>query len=199
MITMRIRITLFIMALFSVFLSAHSQDSYRLYDPIPRFVVKTNLLTDLTLSPSLGVEVKLNRRFTLDVPVSYNGFTFGDNMKWKHIAVQPEVRYWLCESFVGHFFGLHGHYANYNVGNISLFQATKDHRYRGWLAGGGFSWGYHWLLSSRFSLETTVGFGYAYLDYSKHEYQECGPKVGDYTKHYFGLTRAGISLIYTLK
>lgn len=178
-----------------------SQDfiSHRLYDSTPHVVVKTNMLYDALLSLNLGLEFKLSKRYTLDVPVHYNPLTFSDNRKWKHILVQPELRYWICESFVGHFLGIHGHYADFNVGNIGPFKATKDYRYRGSLAGGGFSWGYHWLLSPRFSLEATLGFGYAYIDYSKYEYQKCGLKLKDSHKHYVGPTKIGVNLIYTHK
>jgi len=172
---------------------------HRLYDPTPRIAVKTNMLYDAVLSLNVGAEFKLSKRYTLDVPVHYNPFTYGDNRKWKHILVQPEVRYWLCESFSGHFFGLHAHYANYNIGNVGPFKTTKDHRYRGWLAGGGLSWGYHWLLSSRWSMEATVGFGYAYVDYKKYEYQKCGLILKDAHKHYVGPTKIGLNLIYTIK
>lgn len=172
---------------------------HRLYDSTPHFAIKSNLLHDVTLSPNLGVEFKLSKRYTLDLPVTYNPFSFADNRKWKHILVQPEVRYWLCESFAGHFFGLHGHYADYNVGNIGPLSATKKHRYRGWLAGGGISWGHQRVLSSRWSLETTIGVGYAYLDYSENEYQKCGLKIKDDHKHYIGITKLGVSLIYIIK
>jgi Protein of unknown function (DUF3575). len=178
-----------------------AQDSpgYRLYDGTPNIAVKSNLLYDFTLGPNLGLEFKLNKRLTLDLPVNYNPFSFSDNRKWKHLLIQPELRYWLCESFVGHFLGIHVHYADYNVGNIGPLSTTKNYRYRGWLAGGGVSWGHQWVLSTRWSLETTVGVGYAYLDYTQNEYQKCGLKIKDDHYHYLGLTKLGVSLIYILK
>ncbi|NDV60265.1 DUF3575 domain-containing protein [Bacteroides sp. 519] len=172
---------------------------YRLYDPIPNIAVKSNLLYDVSLGLNLGIEFKLSKRFTLDVPVIYNPIDFKDNTKWKNLTVQPEVRYWFSESFVGHFFGIHTHYSDFNVGNIGFISSLKDHRYRGWLAGAGVSWGYHWLLSPRWSMETTIGFGYAYIDYEKFEAPKCGLKLDEGTTHYVGLTKVGLSLIYFLK
>ncbi|NDV57355.1 DUF3575 domain-containing protein [Bacteroides sp. 519] len=173
--------------------------SHRLYDPIPHFSIKSNLLYDAVLSLNLGVEFKLSKRYTLDIPVSYNSFSFSNNRKWKHLLVQPELRYWLCESFSGHFLGIHGHYGEYNVGNIGPLKATRHHRYEGWLAGGGVSWGYHWLLSPRWSMEFTIGFGYAYIDYEKFEAPKCGLKLDEGTTHYVGPTKIGLNLIYFLK
>ena len=68
-----------------------------------KWAVKSNLLYDATATINLGVEAALGHRVTLDVSGNYNPWKFGD-ARWKHWLVQPEVRYWLCESFNGHFF-----------------------------------------------------------------------------------------------
>lgn len=184
----------------------YSQSSGSIYDPegrkvptTPRFGIKTNLLYDATTSFNLGVEVKLNRKLTLDFPVNYNPWTFSENRKLKHLLVQPELRYWLCEPFYGHFLGAHAHYAYYNVGRLPFGGPMRDHRYEGWLAGVGGSYGYHWLLSKRWSIEATIGVGYAYLRYEKYECRTCGDYLAKNHKHYFGVTKAGVSLIYVIK
>ena len=83
--------------------SAHAQ----------KVAVKTNLLYGAgTLTPNLGVEFGLGKRTTLDISGGYNPWnrqgTATDNKKWVHNIVQPEFRYWLCQRFNGHFFGVHG-------------------------------------------------------------------------------------------
>lgn len=161
--------------------------------------VKSNLLHDLSASMNLGLEFKLKPKTTLDFSVSYNPWNYTDNKKMKHILVQPELRFWTCESFFGHFFGLHAHYGYYNVGGIGPFTAIKNNRYEGWLAGAGLSYGYHWLLSNRWSLEATFGLGYVYTDYTKWECKQCGERIKDSNKQYFGPTKAGVSIIYILK
>lgn len=165
----------------------------------PSWAIKTNLLYDITTTMNLGVEVRLGSKYTLELPVNYNPWTFNNNRKWKHILVQPELRYWVCEPFNGHFFGLHGHYAYYNVGGVNLSDFMSQHRFQGWLVGGGLSYGYQWILSNRWSLEGTIGVGYAFLDYDKYECPTCGPKVGSGTRHYVGITKAGITIIYIIK
>ena len=85
-----------------------------------KFAVKSNLLYDATATINLGVEMELSKKWTLDLSGNYNGWKFGDDMRWKHWMVQPEARYWLCEKFNGHFLGVHAHYADYNVGGIKF-------------------------------------------------------------------------------
>ncbi|NDV58284.1 DUF3575 domain-containing protein [Bacteroides sp. 519] len=192
-------ILVFTLVVGSSCLAQEAVNSYRLYNGSPRLLVKSNLFYNATASINLELEFKLSRRHTLSLPVNYNPFEFANNSKRKHLLVQPEFRHWLCESFMGHFLGIHAHYAYYNVGNINLFRATKEHRYQGWLGGAGVSWGYHWLLSPRWSLEFTVGLGYAYLDYDKYDSPKCGKLVKSDNRHYVGPTKVGLSLIYVIK
>lgn len=169
------------------------------FDKLPTLAIKTNLLYDLTSTFNLGAEVRLLDRYTFDLSVNYNPWTFNDNKKISHLMFQPELRYWLCESFKGHFFGLHAQYARFNVGGVGFTDYMKDHRFQGDMFGAGFSYGYQWYLSPRWSLEATVGFGYNYLDYKRYECKNCGNYIDSKSKNYFGPTKAGVSLIYMIK
>lgn len=172
--------------------------------------IKTNLLYDATTTMNLGVEFGLARKWTLDVSGNYNPWDF-DGRKMKHWLVQPGVRYWLCEKFNGHFFGLHTHGGQYNFGGMlpwgfsdgKMFgiknQNIIENRYQGWLVGAGISYGYQWILGNRWSLEATLGLGYAYLNYKQYPCGKCGKKIKDDHKNYFGPTKIGISLIYIIK
>ncbi len=163
--------------------------------------IKTNLIYDATATINLGAEFRLSDRMSLDVPLNYNAWTLEGNRKWKHFMVQPELRWWTRETFSGPFFGLHGHYALYNIGALPSPPFTEYmalHRLEGWLAGAGVTYGYRWNLSSNWGLEATLGAGYAYLSYDKYPCYTCGHKIGSETKHYFGPTKAGISLIFNL-
>lgn len=176
-----------------------------------KVAVKTNLLYDATSTLNLGFEFGLSKKWTLDVSGNYNPWEFGENRKMKHWLVQPEMRYWLCEKFNGHFFGLHAHGGQYNWGgmlpwgfrNGKMFgienRNIQEHRYEGWLVGAGLSYGYQWILGKRWSLEASLGIGYAYLDYTKYKCEKCGEKIGDGHKNYFGPTKAAVSIIYIIK
>lgn len=178
----------------------------------PVVVMKTNLLYDATSTLNLGVEFALSHKITLDISGNYNPWTFSDNRKMKHWLLQPEARWWFCRRFSGHFIGIHGHYAQYNVGGMlpwgfnsgKMFGVIESKnmsasRYEGWLAGAGISYGYHWPLGKRWGIEATLGVGYAYLDYDRYPSRKCGRWSWHDTTNYFGLTKAGITLIYTIK
>lgn len=151
-----------------------------------------------------GLEFALSRKTTLEVGGGYNCFTFKENKKFKHWLVEPELRYWTCESFNGHFFGLHAIAGEFNVGGFNLpvgrLSRIKDYRYEGYTFGVGLSYGHHWVLAPRWNFELNLGVGYAYLMYDKFNCVKCGEKLAsDQKEHYLGITKAAISLIYFIK
>ena len=177
-----------------------------------KVALKTNLLYDATATANLGVEVRLAKQITLDLSGSYAGWDIDKqkNQKMRHYMIQPEIRFWTCESFNGHFFGLHGHYGMYNMSggnwfvdnmkhlsNLSKLD-TKNSRYEGTAAGAGVSYGYSWIIANRLNLDFTLGMGYAYLDYDRYGAPKCSPLLGSDTKHYFGITKVGVSLVFIL-
>ena len=120
-----------------------------------------------------------------------------------HYEGTMEYRYWTCERFSGHFWGIHIIGTQYNIAGHHLpllFGDNSSHyRYEGWGAGGGISYGYHFLLSNRWSLEANIGAGYVRLHYDKFRCKTCGEKVGTENRNYFGPTKAAISLIFLIK
>lgn len=162
-------------------------------------VVKTNLLQDVTTTLNLGLEFGVRKKTTLDISGSYNPWKFGD-ARFRFVLIQPEARYWLCEKFNGSFLGLHAHYAHYNVGGLKGFGHNIRHnRYQGNLYGGGFSYGYQWILGDRWNLEAILGVGYARLIDDKYPCASCGTRIKRDHRNYWGPTKAGITLIYILK
>ncbi len=168
----------------------------------PGWALKTNLLYDATLTINLGLEFRTSAHTSLEIPANFNMWTFENNRKWQNWGVQPEFRWWPDGTFKGHFWGLHGHWASYNVGNLPnppFSQYMKEHRLEGWLAGAGVSWGYRYnFRNSRMAIEATVGLGYAYKDYKVFECAQCGKVLDNKTKHYFGPTKLGLNLIVAL-
>jgi hypothetical protein len=154
--------------------------------------------------------------------------------KFKHWMIQPEARYWFCEKFNGHFFGVHFLAAGYNIVGIptlglgglyfekdrevksqqyifssssadpdnedyKTMQKYKDYRYEGVAYGGGIAYGYHWILSNRFSIEATLGVGYIYQDYRIYDCPVCGKHEKAAQSGRVAPTKAGLSLIYIIK
>ncbi|MEG2366100.1 MAG: DUF3575 domain-containing protein [Alistipes sp.] len=167
--------------------------------------VKTNLLyAATTYTPNLGVEIGLGRRTTLDLSGGYNPWNLKgsatDNKKMVHWIVQPEFRYWLCQRFNGHFFGVHALGGQYNIAGHKMFGLiSKNARYEGYMVGGGVTYGYQFVLGRRWNLEAAVGVGYARLNYTQYACAKCGRVVArDKTHNYFGPTKAAISLIFII-
>ena len=168
--------------------------------------VKTNLLSDAFLSPNIGAEIGLAPRWTVDITGQMNAWELSGDKQWRHWAVQPEVRYWFCDRFAGHFVGAHLLGGQYNAGNIhnSLnflgtdFSVLTDHRYQGWAVGAGLAYGYSWIIDRHWNIEAEIGLGWVYTRYDVYPCANCGTKVAsDKAHNYVGPTKAAINLIYT--
>lgn len=171
--------------------------------------IKTNLLYGaLGQAPNLGMELRLAPRWTLDFGGGYNPWnrTEGrnDNRKMVHWVAQLELRYWLCQSFSGHYFGVHPSYARYNISRHHLplvfGKDSKEYRYDGTFVGGGFSYGYQLPLSKHWNIDFNIGFGAGMLRYDRYECVQCALPEGGGKENrtYVGPTRAGISFMYFL-
>lgn len=108
--------------------------------------IKSNLLYLTTTTPNMGFEFRLGKKMSFDLWGAYNAWEFKNDMSLKHYLVQPELRYWPCQTYEGHFFGLHGHFGHFNIGNIPFLPGLEEKNYRGELYGGGLTWGYHWMI-----------------------------------------------------
>ena len=166
--------------------------------------IKSNLLYWGTATPNLGFEVKVAPRWTFDLSGGYNfinPINKDTGMKWLHFSVVPEARYFLCEAFNGHFFGLHGVVGFYNLNRLNLpigwFKELKDRRIQGWGYGAGITYGYEWVLGKHWNLEASLSAGYILFDYTKYQCEHCGKEVAKEKKNYLGPTKATLSLIYT--
>lgn len=176
--------------------------------------VKTNILYWGSATPNLGMEFALADRWTVDVSGGYNPWTFNEeeNLKWKHWLVSPEVRYWFCESFHGHFIGINGNYTQFNISGLPLSDffinlhsnvpqsgSLKNSRINGWAVGAGITYGHQFIISRRWNLELTAGFGWWYTEYDQFESRKCGLFQQRVKQHALGLTSLGISFIYIIK
>lgn len=151
--------------------------------------LKTNGLFWLTTTTNASVEFATSDKFTLELAGAYNPWTFSDDRKMRFWLAQPEMKYWICEKFEGHFVGLHLHGAQF-------FGGWHEKRYDGYLAGGGFSYGYDWILSPHWNLEAEIGIGYAHLWYDESPRIPCEKCKRPRHKNYVGPTKAAISIVY---
>ena len=166
-------------------------------------VLKLNLLTLPVLIVNGGVEVQPLAHFSVNVPVYYSGINwFSSRIKFRTLAFQPEVRYWLKDNLQGLFFGAHATFGWYNVA------LGGDYRYQDYAGkspslGGGIGLGYKVPIgrddNARWGLEFGIGGGVLPLRYDVFYNVEDGRLAAeDCKKTYWGVDQAFISLTYRI-
>ncbi len=108
-------------------------------------------------------------------------------------------------SIAGHFFGVHAHGGQCNVGNLKNnirflgtdFSKLSDRRYQGWFAGAGVAYGYSWILGRHWNIEAEIGAGWIYTRYDVFPCAACGTRLASCLSHnYFGPTKAAVNLVF---
>lgn len=167
--------------------------------------VKTNLVYSGYTVPNLGFEFNIKNNKSLSITGAFRPFQFDDSKRFKLWSVNPELRFWPCRTYYGHFWGINALTGQFNVGGYSDFSGidiTKldisDYRVEATHAGLGFSYGYHAILTKRLGLEFSVSAGYTRFWYEKFYCIKCGEKVDEGVRNYFGPTGLGLSLVYLL-
>ncbi len=126
------------------------------------YAVKTNTLSLATCTLNGGVELALNKQWSLDVSGYWNPVKT-NNISLKHWYIQPAIRWWLYEHFAGHFAALQVASGKYDIGN------SKRHT-RGWFSGVGASYGYTWILSKQWNMTAEAGLGFYYTQNKRKDY-----------------------------
>lgn len=166
-------------------------------------VLKTNMPYWLTTTPNIGAEMAVSPNLSIELTTGFNPFKWGEDKRLKHWVVWPELRYWIKETFHGHFIGVHGVGGIFNISGLDFgmdrLNSLKNHRYQGSAFGAGASYGYHWKLNNQWALELTAGLGFARFNYDTYALGEDAPQVGQGRKNYFGPTKGAFSLVYTLR
>ena len=156
-----------------------------------RFAVRTNVLYDAMLLPTLGVEWR-------DGSLSWWGGEHGKVQKiW---MLSPEVRWYLLRD-KRFYAGVSGNYGEYNVYKYMLGGVlSKDTGYQGKCWNVGLTLGYQLYLSRSFSIDFNLGLGYTRSEYDSYGVTD-GVRVykeRNNNKHFWGPTQAGISLVWTI-
>ncbi|MDR1880920.1 MAG: DUF3575 domain-containing protein [Tannerellaceae bacterium] len=162
--------------------------------------IKTNLAYDATATVNVGAEFAVSRKLSVDLSGNYNGWDVVEQKSWQHWMIQPEVRYWTHETFNGHFFGVHGIYANYSISRLDLpiFDMKRSCAYDGLAYGAGLSYGYHIYVTPRLNIELTAGVGFLHFEYDKTNPVTKESENGRYARSYFGPTKVGLSIVYII-
>ncbi len=158
-----------------------------------RWAIKSNALYLAAGVTNIGGEYAFHPHWSVDLPLVYSPYTLARTYRMRFLYIQPEARYWLDRPMKGHFFGVHLHAGVFNVSldNRNRYQSEKGFH------GAGISYGYAMPLSRRWSMEFTVGVGYAFTKYCTYYNVPNGIRYEkDLPYHYWGLTKLGINFVY---
>jgi hypothetical protein len=175
-----------------------------------KVAVGTNLLYWATGTVNINSEIAVAPKTSINISGTCNipGLLYyGDqtrNRKLWHWIAQPELRFWHTEVFNRGFVGIHAGGGAFDAGGITMplgmVPNFGTHRYEGWMAGAGVSYGWQWWVSPHWNFEATFGFGYAYMEYNRFVRPESN--VADEINkvhHYFGPTKIGLSFSYLFR
>ncbi len=161
--------------------------------------IKTNALGLGLAIANAAIEVDLCKHWSVTLPVYYSAWDyFCPTVKFRTLAVQPELRYWLSENNEGWFAGAHFGLAYYNIATDGKYR-TQDHDGKSPAVGGGLAVGYRMPVSrnKRWNMEFTVGAGAYSLNYDRFHNYTNGLRVDNKKKTYIGLDQVAVTFSYS--
>ena len=163
--------------------------------PWHRLAIKTNLLYDAILMPSLEVEYRIDDRWSVAVEGSVAWWKRDRRHKYYQIAtILPEGRYWF-----GTKKPWHGHYVGVFAGGSWYDLENGARGYKGEFFTTGVSYGYMFPIGRSLSIEAGLGVGFLYTTY-----EEYLPIDGHYVyqqtsrTNWFGPVKVKLALVWRL-
>lgn len=156
-----------------------------------RVALKTNLTDWMTASPNLSAEFTINNRLSVDLSATATPFKYKPDFYFRHIRLQPELRYWLASPLTRHYVGIMAFYSTYDVG-------YKKRGYFGDSYAAGLTYGYDWILSRRWNLELSAGLGAIRYQLARYTPGTAHPKPND-KGWVVAPVKLGITFVYILK
>ena len=157
------------------------------------WVLKTNLLYDALLSPSIEAEYRFSTHWSAHVDFAIAWWSNKNKHKYYQLVqLSPEARYWFNgkQAWKGHYIG-----AFVGAGHYDL--SGGEDGYKGEFMMAGLSYGYMFPIGRYLSLEAGIGLGYL-----NTEYEEYRPIEGHYVYQqksrtgYVGPVKAKLSLVW---
>lgn len=117
-----------------------------------RVALRTNMLEWGVASPNFGAEFPLGNNVSLECMVSAAPWRVKEDLYFRHVRFQPELKYWFQTLLSHHYVGVTAFYSYYDVG-------IGKKAFYGDSFAAGLTYGYHWILSRRWNLELAAGVG----------------------------------------
>ena len=169
----------------------------------PRVALRTNLLYDATLTPNLGLDVRVDSAWTVGLLAGVNAWDIDKekNKKWRHALFSIRARKYRDSLFHKGYYEADVIYSHYNVGNtkipFGLYSAVKDRRLQGDLIALGGKYGYSWILSRTWRIEAEAGVAVGYAWFKEYDCDHCGTYYGKGDR-IFLLPQLGVNVVYII-
>lgn len=170
------------------------QQRYRTRREIP-LSIKSNLLYDAILMPSLELEYRFNRRWSVNLEGTMAWWHKDSKHRYYQLAqISPEVRYWFKPQGARR-----GHYVGLFVGGGWYDLENGGRGYKGEDEYTGLSYGYMFPVGRYFALEAGVGVGFLHTDL-----EEYVPLDGHYVyrlssrTNYFGPLKLKLAFVWDI-
>ncbi len=171
---------------------------------LPRVALRTNLLYDATLSPNLGVDVRVDSTWTVGLLAGLNAWDIDKekNKKWRHMLFSFRARKYVNDSvFHKGYFEADAIYSHFNVGNVKfplgLYKTVRERRLQGDLLALGGKYGYSWILSRDWRIEAEAGVAIGYAWFKEYDCPHCGTYYGK-DDRIFLLPQLGVNIVYII-
>lgn len=181
-----------------------AQQSDGMERSLPRVALRTNLLYDATLSPNLGVDVRVDSTWTVGLLAGLNAWDIDKekNKKWRHMLFSFRARKYVNDSvFHKGYFEADAIYSHFNVGNVKfplgLYKTVRERRLQGDLLALGGKYGYSWILSRDWRIEAEAGVAIGYAWFKEYDCPHCGTYYGK-DDRIFLLPQLGVNIVYII-
>jgi outer membrane protein OmpA-like peptidoglycan-associated protein len=168
------------------------------------FSLRTNLLYDALLVPSLGFEWRVSDEWGVMVNGAWSYWCTHSAHRIQDVwIVNPEVRRYMGgrKRFYVGLAGSVGSYNLHNLGLIGKMLPQKNTGYHGDFWNAGAVAGYQMKLADAFSLDLNIGLGYNSYEHTRYTVVEKGlltytKTLGEGGRGRFGPTQAGVTLAW---
>lgn len=173
-----------------------AHDTTIISSPASIFRLKTNLLYDVVTVANLSFEAGFCKHWAVEFLGTFSPWDITNTFKFRTLLLQPEVRYYLNEQFTGHYFGVEGHCAWYNIALPNDHTRYQDLNGNTPLWGAGITYGYILPFGKHWGMDFCIGLGYANLKYDCFYNIENGDKYTTGSKNWVGPTKIGATIYY---
>lgn len=153
------------------------------------YSVKINMIELATLGTiNADFSMMVAPKWTVNIDMAYNPWTYSNNLKLKHWKLEPGARYWFWQTYTGSFISMYGIATRFNGG--------IKKRYDGYGFGVGATYGYAWAIAKKWNLEPEIGVGMLWSKHSVNECRNCGSIITPAKKYLSPMPKAALSIVY---